>query len=408
MAEGIDGSDPSIGRFDRSFLIQMIKDFFLILVIVSLLEFSLKAGLVLYNFQVKGEVEAGAVAEDISDNVISIMRNEGGPVAARTLYPILERNWNDLGYAIAIEPAEITVAAISEGFGYTPEGIPADFADGVHRAASIQIRAEEFCLGCHNTAAVGDVLGTVMVRTYLAKDFLLWWEDIKLTAGLAVGKIVLHSILLFILLRARMEPLLRLRAVVSNLAKAYGGLDHRAEIRSPDEFGVLARDLNLFLDRISRLIAELDQVLRRVVDVNDDIVLIQGDLRERVDQFLANTRRIERRAMMNAKREPLLSNAWFDAIKGSIGDLDAILAEIDDAPEATRLLDTLRAVVDNAEAQIKTSEELFEDLASLGEDTERFQSAVSEMARLEERMQGIIETGTVLVRRLQPRQAPAE
>ncbi|MEM0922604.1 MAG: HAMP domain-containing protein [Pseudomonadota bacterium] len=408
MAESIDGSDPSIGRFDRSFLIQMIKDFFLILVIVSILEFTLKAGLVLYDFQVKGEANAGRVAEDISDNVISIMRNEGGPVAARTLYPILERNWNDLGYAISIEPADITVEAISEGFGYVPEGIPADFAEGVHRASAIEIKAQEFCLGCHTTAMVGDVLGTVTVRTYLAKDFLLWWEDIKLTAGLAVGKIVLHSILLFLLLRARMEPLLRLRAVVSNLAKAYGGLDHRAEVRSADEFGVLSRDLNLFLDRISRLIAELDQVLRRVVDVNDDIVLIQGDLRERVDQFLSHTRQIERRAMMNAKREPLLSNAWFDAIKGSISDLDAIVSKIDGAPEAGRLLETLRAVVDNAEAQIRSSEDLFEDLARLGGDTESFQNAVSEMARLEERMQGIIETGTILVRRLQPGQAPAE
>jgi len=40
-------------------------------------------------------------------------------------------------------------------------------------------------------------------------------------AGLAVGKIVLHAVLLFLNLRARMEPLLRLRAVVSSLSKTY-------------------------------------------------------------------------------------------------------------------------------------------------------------------------------------------
>jgi hypothetical protein len=37
------------------------------------------------------------------------MRNEGGPVAARTIYPILERNWTDLGYAVAIVPSDVTI-----------------------------------------------------------------------------------------------------------------------------------------------------------------------------------------------------------------------------------------------------------------------------------------------------------
>ena len=43
-----------------------------------------------------------------------------------------------------------------------------------------------------------------------------------------------------------------------------------------DEFGVLARDLNLFLDRIGKLLSELDAVIQRVVAVNGDIVAIAG------------------------------------------------------------------------------------------------------------------------------------
>jgi hypothetical protein len=102
-------NNPSIGRFDKSFLVHMIKDFFLVLLAVSILEFALKAATVYYNYSVNGASEAQVVADDLAENVRSIMRNEGGPVAARTIYPILERNWTDLGYAVAIVPSDVTI-----------------------------------------------------------------------------------------------------------------------------------------------------------------------------------------------------------------------------------------------------------------------------------------------------------
>lgn len=406
----LDQDSPAIGRFDKSFLIHMIRDFFIILVIVTALEFSVKAGLVWWNWSSDGETEAEIVADDLAENVRAIMRNEGGPFAARTMYPILERNWTDLGYAIAIEPSEATVRSIEEGFAFVPEGIPAgDWPEGRYKSASLEIEAESFCLTCHTQAAVGAVLGTVTVRNYLAEDFALWAKDVQLTAGLAVAKIVLHSLLLFLILRARLEPLMRLRATVSTLARAYGGLDHRAEIRTADEFGVLARDLNLFLDRITRLVAELDDVLARVVKVHGDIVTVQSDLRAHIDGVVMGIHRLERDAMLAAKREPRLSNAWFDAMGGAIADLDTALAALPDSPDAAVLLDDLRAVVRNAEAQLAGSEKMFEGLASLGDDSESLRGAMSEMTRLEERMQSIIETCGVLVRRIRPEPGkPAE
>lgn len=398
----IDTDSPSLGRFDKSFLVHMIKDFFLVLLAVTVLEFSLKAAAVYYNFRVNGATQAQVVADDLAENVRSIMRNEGGPVAARTMYPILQKNWDDLGYAVAIEPSDVTIRSIQAGFDFTPAGIPANFPEGRFQSASVDITAETFCLSCHTEAKVGDVLGTVTVHNYLDRDFAMWSEEVQVSAVFAIGKIVLHSILLFLILRARMEPLLRLRSVVSNLSRAYTALDQRAEVRTADEFGVLARDLNVFLDRINRLIAELNQVLLRVVAVNDDIVSVQTDLRGQIDKVVTGTRRLERAAMLAAKREPRLSNDWFAAIRTSIADLDAALARAGDVPQAADLLASLRAVVEHAEAQLASSERVFEGLATLGDDTETLKGPMAEMSRLEERMRTIIETGTTLVRRLQP------
>ena len=399
----IEDDSPALGRFDKSFLIHMIRDFFIVLVIVTLIEFSLKAALVYYNYQSNGVEEATIVAEDLAENVRSIMLNEGGPVAARTVYPILEQNWSDLGYTIAIEPSPVTVRSIEAGFGFTPQGIPAaDWPAGRYKSAELEIAAEEFCLACHSEAEIGETLGTVTVRNYLSRDFALWLEDVRLTAALSAGKILLHSFLLFLILRARLQPLMELRAVVSNLARAYGNIGHRAEIRTSDEFGVLARDLNLFLDRISRIVTELDTVLGRVVSANDDIIAIQSDLRRSVKKVVSDVRQVERDAMLSARREPRLSNEWFSAVRGQITELDAVLAEAGRAGGATELLETLRQVVADAEAQIAANEMVFEKLASLGDESETLKDSILEMTRLEERLQGIIETCSALVRRLQP------
>lgn len=399
----IDQNNPSIGRFDKSFLVHMIRDFFIVLVIVTVVEFSLKAALVFYSYYSDGAEQAEVVAEDLADNVRSIMRNEGGPVAARTMYPILEENWSDLGYVIAIEPAPVTVKSIEEGFGFTPKGIPGEnWPEGRFQIHQIEITAEDFCLACHTHAIVGDVLGTVTVRNYLYRDFALWFKDVQLTAILSAGKIVLHSLLLFLILRARLEPLMELRSVISNLARAYGRLDHRADIKTSDEFGVLARDLNLFLDRITGIVSELDLVLAKVVKANDDIISVQGTLRDTVDDVVSGIRQLERDAMLSAKREPRLSNEWFDAVKGSISKLDDALDGAQDAAVATDLLQALRQVVANAEGQTETSEQIYTQLADLGDQSETLKSSTLEMTRLEERLKSIIETCGGLVRRLKP------
>ena len=59
-------------------------------------------------------------------------------------------------------------------------------------------------------------------------------------------------------------------------------------------------------------------------------------------------------------------------------------------------------VVSDAEAQISTSEAVFQKLADIGDKSETLKQSMFEMTRLEERLKGIIETCGSLVHRLQP------
>jgi len=403
MAQSGREAEAGVGGFESSFLITMIRDFFIILVLVTALEFALKAALVVYEFDTAGATKAAEVADEVAGNVRAIMLNEGGPVAARALYPILERKFDELGFLVAIEPTPVTVASIEEMFGFRPRGVPAeDWPEGRHNEARAEIRAEAFCQSCHVRAQIGDVLGVVTVRNYLDRDLESWWKSLQLSGALSMGKIVLHSLLLFLLLKARMAPLMRLRAVVGDLSRAFGGLNRRVAVGSRDEFGALSHDLNVFLDRISRIVADLDVMLRRVVTVNDDVMRLQSELRHKLDGFSAGVRRVERQAMTSARREPTLSAEWYDAMRAEVDNLRGV-----SNADPAAVYDKLSAVIALAERQMETNVAVFEALARLGEESETFRDDLAEMTRLEERMRGVIDTGAALLSRLRPGEEPA-
>ena len=95
------------GFFERSFMFRMIRDFFLLLVIVAVLELGLRYAQY-YEFK-NNEPARVQVADKLSNDIRSIMLNAGGPTAARTIYPIIDKNYHDLGFLVAVEPSQITV-----------------------------------------------------------------------------------------------------------------------------------------------------------------------------------------------------------------------------------------------------------------------------------------------------------
>jgi methyl-accepting chemotaxis protein len=86
---------------------------------------------------------------------------------------------------------------------------------------------------------------------------------------------------LFLLLKVRMEPLLSLRSTVAGLAKGVIDLSPRARVKSEDEFGELALDLNHFLDRIALIVH--DKMLAEVVTVGTRLGALNRHLELQLD-----------------------------------------------------------------------------------------------------------------------------
>lgn len=275
-----------MGRFDHSFFVRMIVGFLLLTLAVAVLEVGLRFGAVVWEFQREDPERAQTAARELADDVRSIMLNEGGPVASRTVYPILERNFRRDGLRIAVRPSEVTESSIRELYGFDPEGISRDWPDGRFREGTEVLRAEEFCIRCHVDAEPGDLLGRVTVRAYLDTRLDGWLEDLQLTASLNLAKAGIHTVILFLLLRVLMAPLLSLRSAVARLGLGSAGLRTRARVVSADEFGELAHDLNTFLDRVTELLADLRRTTGRTVALNNRLTGLAHDTHRQLERVM--------------------------------------------------------------------------------------------------------------------------
>ncbi len=337
-----------MGRFDESFFVRMVVGFLGLTVLVAGLELGLRYGALLWDFHRTDRVAAEVRAEVLAADVRSIMINEGGPVAARTIYPILERNFRQAGYEVAVIPSEQTEEAIERAYGFTPQGIAANWPEGTFNEGSVPVRADQVCLTCHMGAERGDVLGTVVVRDYLDRRLEGWWDDLRLTATVNLATAGVHTIILFLLLRTLMAPLLSLRSAVSRLGKGTSGLRIRAPVASADEFGELAHDLNAFLDRVANLMEELRRNTDRSVKLNQRLSQMSHQTRKQVEVV----ERSVREALPKDRESWVRAGDWsveFPRILGELYELrhhiqgiESLEERLDDvSDDGRRLLDRL-------------------------------------------------------------------
>jgi methyl-accepting chemotaxis protein len=391
------------GRFEQSFMFHMIRDFFLLLLLVAGIEMAIRYAALRWDFSRNEPERVERAARQLGDDVKSIMLNSGGPTAAQTVYPILNRNYDDLGLAIAVLPSAVTVESMRATRNIEVRGLQPQWPAGEHQQASVSLSAEQYCLGCHVKAQVGEVLGIVTVRSYLERKEDVWWQEVRLTAGALSLKILAHTIVLFLLMKVRMEPLLALRSTVSGLAKGVMDLQPRANVNTADEFGELAQDLNHFLDRVVHIVQDLDKILSEVVAVGTRLGALNRHLERQLDGLRDTALRTigddAQRGLdtrLVAARESgafhvLLETVDDMASRGALGDAVPPLRE-----RLQRLRDSFTAVataLENAAPPIGVAD-------TQSAEYQAFAQSLREMAMLEATMQTVAESGQQVLQRL--------
>lgn len=396
------------GQFDQSFMFHMIKDFFLLAMLVAAVELTIRYAALRYDFSAQEPARVDRAAQQLASDVKSIMLNSGGPLAAQTVYPILNRNYDDLGLSIAVVPSAVTVASMKLSFQMDVRGLQPLWADGAHQQAATTLTAEQFCLNCHVKAKVGDVLGTVMVRSYLDRKEAAWWKEVRLTAGALSLKILVHTIVLFLLLRVRMAPLLTLRSTVAGLAKGVMDLRPRAAVHTADEFGELAQDLNHFLDRIGVVVHDLDKILSEVITVGTRLGALNRELEQQVDGMrdaslrgLSDDAQRSLESQLTAARE----GGSFDVLEKTLHQTLAAIEQAGQVPHAAapalrEQLASLRRSFLSVSSAVKNMAPPTTAAQAHSAEYQAFTQSLREMALLEASMQKVAESGQQVLKRL--------
>jgi HAMP domain-containing protein len=395
----------SFGRFEQSFMFHMIRDFFLLLIVVAGVELGIRYAVLLYDFRSIEPQRVDRAAQQLADDVKSIMLNSGGPVAAQTVYPILDRNYDGLGLSIAVVPSDVTIESIKQTFKLDPQGLRARWPVGEHNEATVKLKAEQFCLGCHVKAQVGDVLGTVTVRSYLSRKEAVWWQEVRVTAGALSIKIVVHTIVLFLLLKVRMEPLLSLRSTAAALAKGVMDLSPRAQVKTQDEFGELAQDINHFLDRVKLIVHDLDKILGEVVTVGERLGVLNRHLEQQLDGLrdaALHTSGQEAQRSLATQLVAARESGAFDVLVQTLDGLSAagLAGNAAAAPlraQLARLNESFGAVA----RAVKDAAPPPEVAQAQAAQYQAFAQSLREMALLEASMQKVAESGQQVLQRLE-------
>lgn len=398
-------STTASGRFEQSFIFHMIRDFFLLLVAVAAVELAVRYAALRWDFSKSEPLRVARAAQQLATDVKSIMLNSGGPLAAQTVYPILNRNYDDLGLLIAVLPSAVTVESMKTTRNMDPQGLRPQWAEGLHQQAAVDLKAEQFCLGCHVKAQVGEVLGTVTVRSYLERKEAAWWQEARLTATALSLKILAHTILLFLLLKVRMEPLLSLRSTVSELAKGVMDLSPRAAVRSADEFGELAQDLNHFLDRTVVVVHDLDRILSEVVAVGARLGTLNKHLERQLDGLRDGALHGISASAQRSVDVQLLAAREAGSFDTLLHNLQAVAAAAPAAAQATAWplhdqLARLRTSFDAVHQALSKAAPAVVVADAQRAEYQAFAQSLREMALLESTMQKVAESGQVVLQRL--------
>ena len=395
--------ENNFGRFEQSFMFHMIRDFFLLLIVVAGLELGIRYVAVVYDFKVNEPQRVERSAEQLANDVKSIMLNSGGPIAAQTVYPILDRNYDSLGLSIAVVPSDVTIESIKQTFKFNPMGLRQRWQEGDNSESSVPLKAEQFCLGCHVKAKVGEVLGTVTVRSYFSRKEATWWQEVRVTASALSVKIVIHTIVLFFLLKVRMEPLLALRTTAASLAKGVMNLSPRTKVNSTDEFGELAQDINHFLDRVKQIVHDLDGILSEVVSVGSRLGVLNRHLEQQLDEMRDDT-------FQNSRNESQRNLSMQIVAAREAGAFEALLQTLDTLSHSAERGDELAPL----RAQLTKLQSSFSSItlavqnASPSPELAQAQAAqyqalslsLREMALLEASMQKVAESGQQVIHRI--------
>ena len=84
--------------------------------LVAVVELGIRFAALRHEFSRHEPARVGRAAQQLANDVKATMLDSGGPLAAQTAHPILNRNYDDLGLSMAVAPSAVKVESMRLNF----------------------------------------------------------------------------------------------------------------------------------------------------------------------------------------------------------------------------------------------------------------------------------------------------
>jgi methyl-accepting chemotaxis protein len=218
--------------------------------------------------------------------------------------------------------------------------------------------ATQECMMCHTNAKEGDVLGVMDLEYSLAdleNDIATMTKNTVLT--MAVGAIFTIIFLMVILRHIIGTPLNELLQRVKDLASGEGDLTTRVSVKSEDELGEIAININLFIEKIRQVVVtvlatatesqEIASSLSKHATALQSSTMSQSikvDESKKLTELVEKDLDLSEEYSIQTAEEMLIS---YQALEHMVTSLDHVVENILTA--SSRELDTSAKVVETAE-----------------------------------------------------------
>ncbi|NOX15690.1 MAG: methyl-accepting chemotaxis protein, partial [Epsilonproteobacteria bacterium] len=249
--------------------------------------------------------------------------------------------------------------------------------NGEHKLRLLRpLIAQANCLACHATSHVGDVLGVMDLTFSLDNiDANIHKNSIKFLAIFLISLFIISiSILVFIVLKkVVVNPIDLLLDRVKDLSSGDGDLTKRVDIKSNDEIGEVAHEVNNFINKIQATVIASQKNSHIVDETGKYLYLSSSNILdsakkeyEQINKTLNNAQSVEEtlkfaKEMSNKNVKDSMSS--FKVLDNMVNSLDGVVQSIQNTSIAEEEMSAkIQEVVTQTE-QIKGVLEMIKDIA---------------------------------------------
>ena len=242
------------------------------------------------------------------------------------------------------------------------------------------------------TRADGSVAGMVFIGNPLSRILGISVSLFRYIAPATLAFVVVLLVVFFLMIRAIViNPLNAVANAVHNLASGNADLTYRLDVRKGDELGMIARDVNVFMELMQRLVLELKDTHESLARIGDSLGTNAHESASAIAEIMANIEGVRHQSESQSKSVATTDTVVASSI-GAVTKLDSSIAsQAAGITQSSAAIEEMVGNIGSVSGSVQKMNSRFSELVTTTEDGR------SRLDAVDERVKGIATQSQLLI-----------